>query len=77
MTSKWMNQPLKKLLLQFVLVILKSIEKGGRLSTAHQCKQYYKEHFSVVEPIEYMLNAKKRHTFQYVPILKSLQKLLR
>lgn len=52
------------------------VQKGGPLSTAYQRKQYYKENFNVVEPVEYILNAKEKRTFQYVPILKSLQQLL-
>ncbi len=54
----------------------RSIQKGGPLSTPHLHKQYYKENFSVVEPAEYILDAKNKRSFQYVPILKSLQQLL-
>lgn len=54
----------------------RSIQKGGLLSTAHLRKQYYKENFYVVEPIEYILDGKNKRSFQYVPILKSLQQLL-
>lgn len=52
----------------------KAIERGGHLSSTFKRKEYYKAKFNVVEPIEYILDAKK--TFQYVPILKSLQVLL-
>ncbi|KAF7703589.1 hypothetical protein HF521_022596, partial [Silurus meridionalis] len=38
-------------------------------------KQYYKESFKVVEPIEYILHSKEKRSFQYVPILQSLQQL--
>lgn len=54
----------------------KAIERGGRLSSAFKRKQYYKAKFNVVEPIEYILDARNKKTFQYVPILKSLQVLL-
>lgn len=54
----------------------RSIQKGGPLSTVHLRRQYYKENFSVVEPVEYILDAKNPHSFQYIPILKSLQQLL-
>lgn len=54
----------------------KAIERGGHLSSAFKRKEYYKAKFNVVEPIEYILDAKKKKTFQYVPILKSLQVLL-
>lgn len=43
----------------------RSIQKGGPLSITYLRKQYYKENFGVVE-----------QSFQYVPILKSLQQLL-
>ena len=56
--------------------VQRAIEKGGPLSTSYQRKQYYKEKFSVVEPITYILDHKKKHTFQYVPLLKSLQQIL-
>lgn len=54
----------------------KAIEKGGPLSTSYQRKQYYKEKFCVVEPITYILDHKKKHTFQYVPLLESLHQIL-
>lgn len=56
--------------------IHRAIEKGGPLSTSYRRKQYYKEKFSVVEPVTYILDRKKQHTFQYVPVLKSLQQIL-
>lgn len=53
----------------------KAIERGGCLSPAIKREQYCKAKFNVVEPIEYILDAKKRKkkTFQYIPILKFLQ----
>lgn len=54
----------------------KAIEKGGPLATSYQRKQYYKEKFSVVEPFTYILDHKKKQSFQYVPLLKSLQQIL-
>lgn len=55
--------------------VQRAIEKGGPLSTVYQRKQHYKEKFSVVEPITYILDHRKKHTFQYVPLLKSLQQI--
>lgn len=54
----------------------RAIEKSGPLSTSYHRKQYYKRELKVVEPITYILNRKKNHTFQYVPLLKSLQQIL-
>lgn len=48
----------------------------GPFATAYQRNKYLKEHFSIVEPLEYILDAKERKTFQYVPILKSLSQVL-
>lgn len=48
----------------------KATERGGRLSSVFKRTQYYKTKFGVVEPVEYILDAKKKKTFQYVPIIK-------
>lgn len=55
----------------------KALEKGGPLSTSYQRRCYYNQKFGVVEPVTHVLNTKEKHTFQYVPILKSLQQILR
>lgn len=55
--------------------IHKAIQKGGCLSSAYQCRQYYKTNFNVVDPVEYILDAKNKKTFQYIPILDFLQVL--
>lgn len=54
----------------------RAIEKGGPLATSYQRKQYYKEKFGVVEPITYILDHKTKRSFQYVPLLKSIQRIL-
>lgn len=48
---------------------------GGSSCTAYKRTQFYKDNFSVVEPIEYCLDEQQTNTFQYVPVLKSLQLL--
>lgn len=53
-----------------------AIGRGGSLCTTYKRKQFYKDNFSVVEPVEYCLDEQQTNTFQYVPILKSLQLLL-
>lgn len=55
--------------------LVQAIEKVGPLATAFKQKQFYKEHVSVVEPIEFILDQKSRKTYQYIPILPSLQLL--
>ncbi|XP_024118466.2 uncharacterized protein LOC112139860 [Oryzias melastigma] len=57
--------------------VQKSLQKGGSLSTSYQRRRFYTQKFGVVEPVTHVLNAKEKHTFQYVPILKSLQHILR
>lgn len=42
--------------------------KDGPLATAYKRKQYYKKHFNVVNPVEYILDPKTNKTFQYLPI---------
>lgn len=53
-----------------------AIREQGPLSTTWKRKAYYKAHFSVVKPVEYVLDRSDGRTFQYVPILQSLQQLL-
>lgn len=50
---------------------------NGPLGTAYQRNRYLKEHFSIVEPLEYILDAREGKTFQYVPILQSLSHILK
>lgn len=57
--------------------LLKAIAKEGPRATAHKRQKYYKENFEVVEPVEYILESRTNRTFQYVPVLKTLQQLLK
>lgn len=56
--------------------LVKAIGKGGPLATAYKRKEYFKEEFNIVEPVEFILDQKKSRTFQYIPLLLSLQQLL-
>lgn len=49
----------------------------GPLSTSYKRSQYFKEHFCLVEPTEYLLSVGEQRSFQYVPILKSLHEALK
>lgn len=53
-----------------------AIGNQGPLSSAWKRKVYYRKHFSVVQPVEFVLDHQNRRSFQYVPLLKSLQQLL-
>lgn len=55
--------------------LLKSIAKGGSLSTSYLRNNFYRKNFDVIEPTEYMLDEKENKSFQYVPLLKCLQQL--
>lgn len=57
--------------------LLKSIAKDGPLATAHKRSKYYKENFDIVDPVEYILDSKTRRTFQYIPVLRTLEQLLK
>ncbi|XP_070410106.1 uncharacterized protein [Nothobranchius furzeri] len=57
--------------------LLKAIEKGGSLSTSYLRNKFYREHFNVIEPVEYVLDKRLSKSFQYVPILKTLQELFK
>lgn len=56
--------------------IQSAVGDTGPLSTSWKRKVYYKNNFSVVEPVEYVLDQKSKRSFQYVPILKALQQIL-
>ncbi|XP_034051009.1 uncharacterized protein LOC117531911 isoform X2 [Thalassophryne amazonica] len=55
--------------------LLLTIEKGS-LSTDHRRNIYFKEHFSVVEPTEYLYNTAHKNSFVYVSVTKILETLL-
>lgn len=46
--------------------LVKAIAEDGPLATAFKRKQYYKEHFKVVEPVEYVLDARAKKTYKYM-----------
>lgn len=56
--------------------IRSAIANHGPLSSSWKRKAYYKRHFTVVEPVEYVLDQTNRKSFQYIPLLESLQQLL-
>lgn len=45
-------------------------------SSKYKREKYFKENFSVIELVEYILDPEENCSFQYVPVLKSLQQLL-
>ena len=54
-----------------------ALGSNSHLSTSYKRKEYFKEHFSMVEPIEYLLSAREQRSLQYIPILKSLHEVLK
>lgn len=56
---------------------LKFLSRAGCFGTECKRQSFYRKNFTVVEPVEYVLNAQeKKHSFVYVPILDLLYKLL-
>ena len=53
-----------------------SISENGLLSSAHKRLSYFKKHFNVIEPVEFVLDLQSKKTFTYVSILDTLQALL-
>ena len=53
-----------------------AIAKDGPLATAYKRTQFYISHFGVIQPVEYILDAQRNRSFQYIPLLQSLQQLL-
>lgn len=56
--------------------LAKAFANNGPLAIAYKRTQYYKKHFNVANPVEYILDHKTNKTFQYIRILPSLQHLL-
>lgn len=56
-------------------ILHKSVTSEGPLSTAKRRKTYYEEKFPFVKPVQYIIES-SQHTYMYVPILSTLQKLL-
>lgn len=53
-----------------------TLSSVGPLSSSFKRRQYYKEKFEVVEPVEYVLEPNEKRSFQYIPILQSLIQIL-
>ena len=53
-----------------------AFSEEGPLGTAYKRNCFVKERFSVVEPLEYILDAKEGKSFQYIPILQTLSHVL-
>lgn len=49
---------------------------SGPLDTAYKRRQYFKNHLDVVEPVEYILDASRKRSYQYIPVLKTLQQVV-
>lgn len=50
--------------------------KKGTLSTEYRWNAYFKEHFQVIDPVEYRFDRLHQNSFVYVPVLKVLEVLL-
>lgn len=55
---------------------LSFLSKDGPFSSEYRRATFYKKHFQVIEPIEYVLDATSRRKFVYIPVLKVLTELL-
>ena len=55
---------------------LGSISQSGSLGSDQKRLSYFKEKFGVIDPVEYVLDLPLKKTFVYVPVLKTLQRLL-
>ncbi|KAK0131259.1 Sterile alpha motif domain-containing protein 3 [Merluccius polli] len=56
--------------------ITTALREEGPLSTAFRRRQYFKEKFKVVEPVEYFLDSTHKKSFHYVSILRTLEQVL-
>lgn len=51
------------------------VSGNGSLSTDYRRNVYFKEQFSVIEPIEYLYNTAHQNTFVYISVTKALETL--
>lgn len=49
---------------------------SGPFDTAHKRRQYFKNQLDVLEPVEYIMDVSLKKTYQYIPVLKTLQKVV-
>lgn len=55
---------------------LRFLSRYGPLGTERKRQSFYRKNFTVIKPVEYVLNAQDKHTFVYVPFIDLLSKLL-
>lgn len=56
---------------------LSLLSRAGPLGTQFKRQSFYRQNFTVIEPVKYVLNRQKRsHTVVYVPILTLLSEIL-
>ena len=56
--------------------LLSTISEKGSLSTDHRRNIYFKGHFPVIEPTEYLYNTAHKNSFVYISVTKVLETLL-
>lgn len=52
------------------------LSRSGPFGTDHKRSTFFKDNFPVIEPVEYVIDADRKKTFVYVPILSVLTELL-
>lgn len=52
------------------------LSKTGPFGSDYKRSLYFRKHFTVISPVEYILDSTRRRTFVYVPILRVLTELL-
>ncbi|XP_041863678.1 uncharacterized protein LOC121653945 [Melanotaenia boesemani] len=57
--------------------LIVTTEAKGVLSTDHRRNLYFKDHFPVIDPTEYIYKRTHRNTFVYVSVIRVLENLLR
>lgn len=53
--------------------LILTTQAKAALSTDHRRKLYFKEHFHVIEPIEYLYDRTHKNAFVYVSIIQVLE----
>lgn len=51
--------------------LLSSTSERSRLSTDYRRNAYFKEHFTVIDPVEYIYDLAHKNTFVYVSVSQS------
>ncbi|KAG7514289.1 hypothetical protein JOB18_029822 [Solea senegalensis] len=54
----------------------KALGEDGPFGSVYKMRQYFKTQFEFVQPVEYILDSQDNLSYQYVPLLQTLEHVL-